>query len=171
MESAALVLLEILAGVASLLGLAISTFGLVFAIKAAAQAKSAHEVAKEALKTLRHRDAAEEISSLVKLAAQLSHFVENRDRRGASVRATDLSGGIQTLASRRLPFVQAEVEQLNLISDQLLRVARSLATSGIPEDPREFSVLFGRCQKALSILSGLVGRVQREIEDEDHEYR
>lgn len=171
MELAASVWLDTIGGIASLLGLAISTFGLVYSVKAAAQAKSAREAADEALKALRHRDAAEEISGLVELAAQLSHFLENRDRRGASVRATDLSGGIQTLATRRQPFVQAELEQLSLMSDQLVRVGRSLATNGIPEDPREFSLLFGRCQKAHSILSGLVGRVQREIEDPDHEYR
>jgi len=170
MELAVSVSLDTMGGVASLLGLAISTFGLIYSVKAAKQAKSAREAADQALKALRHRDAAEEISSLVKLAAELSHFVENRDRRGASVRATDLSAGIQTLASRRRPFVRAELEQLNFMADQLSRVGRSLATSGMPENPREFSILFGRCQKAHSILSSLVGRVQREVEDQDHEH-
>lgn len=158
------------ADIASVVGLGVSIFGLVYAFKAAVQAKSARQAAEAALRTLRHRDAVEEITTLVEMAAQLSHFVQNRDSRGAAVRATDLSSGIQTLASRRFPFVESDVDELNLTTNQLTRVGRSLAAGGVPDDPQQFSVLFSRCQKAHSTLSGLVGKAQRAIEDEDYEH-
>jgi hypothetical protein len=157
-----LAVLNIAGAVASLVGLVLSGI-------AAFQAKRAREAATTAVSTLRRRDAAEEIGSLVTLAAQLSHFVQSRDSKAAGVRAIDLSQGIQTLTSRRYHFVAEDAASLKLTADQLVRVSRSLATNGIPDDASAFGKLFGRCQDAHTLLSGLVGKVQREVEEEDDE--
>lgn len=153
-------------GIASILGLLVGIFSLVFSIKAWKKATGAEKAAKEAHEAVRRGNAADELQLLAGLAKELLACVQNEQALAAAVRGRDLVAGINQARLRwRAYFPSPEVEQrLEGIGTEGEKISKALSIRKGEITAPERERLLKFCHNALSILSGEAGRMAGHVD-------
>jgi len=157
---------DFVVGIASLLGLLVGIFGLVFSVKSWKKATAAEQAAKEAREAVRRGNAADELQLLAGLAKELLACVQNEQAQAAAVRGRDLVAGINQARLRwRAYFPSPEVEQrLEEIGREVEKISKALSIRKDSITAAERARLLSFCHNALRILTGEAGRMASHIE-------
>ncbi len=153
------------AGIASILGLIVGGFGLTYSVMAWKRATAAERAAREASKSVRRGNAAEDLEALADRAREMLTCVDNNQMDAASLCGKDLVSGINLAKQRwREHFVTTSTDRLDKVSRDVEKVSIALSARGgdIPLDERENLLSF--CHKILRILSEEAGKMLHDAE-------
>jgi hypothetical protein len=152
---------NLITGIASIVGLAVSIWTLIVAT-------GAQKAAREAREAVRKGNAAEEFKNLSTIADEFLGHVEADQVPAALLRARDLMSAI-SLASRRWGrFIS--VDGRNNFEEayvQISVISRSLSTNGAPSTPQQKDKLLKICHGVIRAMSNETGTLFSELEESE----
>jgi hypothetical protein len=151
-------------------GTFLSAAGLVISIFTLRAARNAREAAQKSLHAARGRNAADVFAEMANHASSLLNYVQQDNELLASVRASDLFHLLPQALNRWNKFIDpSEGEQLQLVSQNLGAISRSLTKGGIPDPGAKRDKLVDRCHEIVEALSRASGKMQSVIEEINNE--
>jgi len=150
---------DLIAGIASIVGLAISVWTLVVAT-------GARKAAKEAREAVRKGNAAEEFKNLSRISDEFLSHIESDQVPGALMRARDLMSAISLASNRWGRFLS--VQSRNNIEEaysQISVISRSLSTNGAPATPQQKDKLLKICHGVVGAMTKETGTLFSELEE------
>ena len=152
---------NLLANIASILGL----FASVAAWLAASKAEQA---ARQARRAVRLADATERLNNLGVRATELLGLVENDDGAAATLRGRDLTSELVRTRLRWERYLSAESKTaLAEAVAQVQDISVQVATKGIPATPQGKQRLLGFCHAVNQSLNAESARMLAEIESKE----
>jgi hypothetical protein len=151
-------MLDLIAGIASIGGLVISIWTLVVAT-------GARRAANEAREAVRKGNAAEDFKNLSKIADEFLSQVEASQVPAAVLRARDLMSAI-SLASRRWERFLTKEGRIRCEEayGQISVISRSLSANGPPATPQQKDKLLKICHGVVQAMSNEAGTLFSDIE-------
>ena len=152
---------NLVAGIASVVGVAISIWTLIVAT-------GAQRAAREAREAVRKGNAAEEFQDLSRIADEFLSHIEADQVPAALVRARDLMSAI-SLASRRWGRFLS-VEGRNNFEEayaQVSIISRSLSANGAPSTPQQKDKMLKICHGIIRAISNETGTLFSELEESE----
>ncbi|MGA2481947.1 MAG: hypothetical protein ABSF92_02365 [Candidatus Acidiferrales bacterium] len=152
---------NLVAGIASVVGVAISIWTLIVAT-------GAQRAAREAREAVRKGNAAEEFQDLSRIADEFLSHIEADQVPAALVRARDLMSAI-SLASRRWGRFLS-VEGRNNFEEayaQVSIISRSLSANGAPSTPQQKDKMLKICHGVIRAMSNETGTLFSELEESE----
>jgi len=150
---------DLITGIASIVGLAISVWTLIVAT-------GAKRAAGQAREAVRKGNAAEEFKNLSRVADEFLSHIEADQVPAAVLRARDLMSAI-SLASRRWGRFLS-VEGRNNFEEaygQISVISRSLSTNGAPASPQQKDKMLKICHGVVRAMSKETGTLFSELEE------
>jgi len=152
---------NLVAGIASVVGVAISIWTLIVAT-------GAQRAAREAREAVRKGNAAEEFQDLSRISDEFLSHIEADQVPAALVRARDLMSAI-SLASRRWGRFLS-VEGRNNFEEayaQVSIISRSLSANGAPSTPQQKDKMLKICHGVIRAMSNETGTLFSELEESE----
>jgi hypothetical protein len=152
---------NLIAGIASIVGLAISIWTLIVAT-------GARKAAKEAREAVRKGNAAEEFKYLSRIADEFLGHVEADQVPAAMMRARDLMSAISLAGHRYGRFLS--VQGRNNFEEaygQISVISRSLSTNGAPSTPQQKDKLLKICHGVVRAMSNETGALFSDLEESE----
>jgi hypothetical protein len=150
---------NLIAGIASIVGLVISIWTLIVAT-------GAQTAAREAREAVRKGNAAEEFRNLSGLANELLSHVEADQIPTALMRARDLMSAMSMASSRWGRFLP--VGSRNNFGEayaQISVISRSLSANGVPSTPQQKDKLLKICHGVIQAMSNETGTLFSDLEE------
>jgi len=160
--------------IASIAGLVVSSFGLVYAIKAEIAASKAAEKAQSALEAAestrsesRRRNIADELHDAHRRTQQIGSFLTNKEWRIVQILSQELTGSCSQILRRWDVNALNDASRNNLlrVQQQANSVVRaSMLAAQNPPDQAAFTRMCNAQQKAFELLSGELAQIEGIIE-------
>jgi hypothetical protein len=150
---------DLIAGIASIVGLAVSVWTLVVAT-------GARRAAREAREAVRKGNAAEEFKNLSRVADEFLSHVEADQVPGALMRARDLMSAISLASHRWGRFLTVQGRNnFEEAYSQISVISRSLSTNGAPATPQQKDKLLKICHGVVGAMTKETGTLFSELEE------
>jgi hypothetical protein len=154
-------MLDLIAGLASIIGLGISIWTLIVAT-------GARKAANEAREAVRKGNAAEELKNLSRVADEFLSYIEAGEASAAVLRARDLMSATSMASRRWQRFLT--VEDRNKLEEayaQISVISRSLSTNGAPSTPQQKDKMLKICHSVVRAMSEGTGTLYSGIEESE----
>jgi hypothetical protein len=152
-------MLDLIAGIASIVGLGISIWTLVVAT-------GAQRAAREAREAVRKGTAAEEFKNLSRIADEFLGYIEADQVHAALMRARDLMSAMSLASHRYGRFLSADGRnRFEEAYGQIGIISRSLSANGPPSTPPQKTKLLKICHGVIRNMSNETGTLFSELEE------
>ena len=157
---------NIIAGIASIVGLGFSLAALLAARRAAQRADHASDAAKEARDAVTVRSLADEFQIASANADQLLDFLTHNRLQEARLRALELTSALSEIPFRRSPYLTEERKNELLNVRENARIMSGVLTIGQqrPRSAEQKRRLIRQCQKISTALRENLGTIKGEID-------
>jgi hypothetical protein len=152
---------DLIAGIASIVGLAISILTLIVAT-------GARKAANEAREAVRKGDAAEEFRNLTGIANEFLSHIESDEVPAALIRARDLMSAMSVASRRRGRFLSVEASNnFEEAHAQISVISRSLSINGAPSTPQQKDKLLKICHSVIKAMGSETGTLFSTVEESE----
>ena len=160
---------DVAAGLASILGLTLSGFGLFYSYRAAKRAQGALDAAKEATRAVRQSNAGEELRELNEKAKELLRSAQKEQFEAALITSSDLLVGLVQASHRWRTFLGDDGSQRMKAAGKKVEKISSALTPGRPTPPtsddRDKVIEF--CHAVVNSLAEETGKMLARLEGGD----
>ena len=150
--------------VLAIVGTVTSIAGVVFSWMAWVQAAKAKDAARDAVKAMRRRETAYEVSRLARDAKDFLESVQQRRMEIAIVASNNLAHALSTVRSWKIAQ-RADADKLKLCVRDVEGVAIQITVEGIPEDGDRFEDLLFRCHGIHRVVCDMASKLEHLSEE------
>jgi hypothetical protein len=160
-----LTIFDQVAGIASIFGLVLSAFGLVYSYRAAKRAQNAVQAANEARRAVRQNNAGEELRVLSQMAKELLGSTQGGHFEAAKLRSADLLAGIAQARQRWKMFLfEDSPERMDEIIRKLGRISSAVSAANIGADIETTEKVLKSCHDVVVLLADESGKLLKQLE-------